>query len=49
MQTGILRPLTELLFTVFPMFGTLQMFEAAAAVLNWIASLIGVDILFVGL
>lgn len=49
METGILRPLTELIFTFFPILGTLQMFEAAAALLNWIGGLFGLDILFVGL
>ena len=49
MNEGILRPLTEALFTVFPLPFTLQMFDLLAAILNGISSALGLDIKFLGL
>ncbi len=49
METGILRPLTEILFTFFPMVGTLQWFDWVAALLNALVGVFGLDIRFVGL
>lgn len=49
MDQAILRTLTELLFTVFPVPGTLQFFELMAALLNGLMDLLGWDIKFVGL
>ena len=49
MQDGILRQLTELLFTVYPVPLTLQFFDLIAAVLNCVAQALGLDIKFLGL
>jgi len=49
MQDGMLRQLTELLFTVYPVPFTLQFFDLIAAVLNAVVHAIGLDIKFLGL
>jgi len=46
---GFLRMFTELWFTVFPTGFTLQIFDIMAAVLNYLAKGLGIDIKFLGL
>jgi len=49
MQDVTLRQLTELWFTFYPYLGTLQFFNAVAALLNSVAQALGWDVKFVGL
>ena len=49
MHDVTLRQLTELLFTFYPILGTLQFFNMVAALLNAVAQALGLDIKFVGL